>query len=97
MTLIKPQNEWCVLEEIDQEEVKKGLIYLAAANEDVQCCKKGKVLLMGKDAEEFTDARVGDTVLFHHKIGIPFFLEGTRFLLCKAESFYVVFVEEEKE
>jgi len=94
---MKPQNEWCVVEEMEQEEVKKGIIILAAANEDVKCCRKGKVLLMGKDAEEFTDARIGDTVLFHNKIGIPFYLEGDRYLLCKAESFYMIFGDEEKK
>lgn len=99
-TKVLPQGEWCVVKEIEQDEVKQGRIILAASNKDVMFCKRGEVLLMGPDAEEETDARIGDIVMFHQQIGIPFYANGEKFLMCKGESFYCILKEtpaEEKE
>lgn len=94
MTKILPQADWVVFEEIKEDDVQKhGSILIPTAQSADLPIKRGKVLILGPDCEE-SNVAVGDLVLYHNKVGIPFMVDGVKNLLTKIENFYCILKEE---
>ena len=96
MTKILPQADWVVFEEVKEDDVQKhGAIFIPTAQSADLPIKRGKVLILGPEAGECSAVAVGDLVLYHQKIGIPFMVDGKKQLLTKAENFYCILKEDE--
>ena len=85
---MKLKHEWILIKPIKEKEITDSGIYLGKAKN--QIILRGEILKIGEKVEMVSE---GDTVLYHHSLGLPYFdKEDTELKFIKEDS--VMAVEE---